>query len=324
MEQLDKFDRQLMRCLEIAFTFDYESRSLTPDEIYEKFYPEKSTAAATKNFQRDRELLGDAGIKISFGSDGNYAENLSDITCSNLVLNEEESAALAVALQSMSSEESFPLPLALRFALLKLSGKFEEADPYMALSRMTLDDNTAGQQHFLEQLFAAIKNNAFVTFTYKKPQKDTKLRTVKPLGLHLFRGQWYLIAEDIETGRSPKTFSVANIANPVTSDTTFVPPEQFDVTTYCTPPFMWGEDDSRSAAVLIPSESAHRVENITAGFGSLDARPDGSTLWSITYNDIDRLCEYVLSEDLMFDEASSAEADYLRTTYLERVVNAHA
>jgi len=323
MERLDKFDMQLMRCLEIAFTFDYENRSLTPDEIYKQFYPGKSSAAATKSFQRDRELLGDAGIKISFCPDGNYAENLSDITCSNLVLDEEESAALAVALQSMSSEESFPLPLALRFALLKLSGKFEEADPFMALSRMTLDDNPTEQQHFLEQLFAAIKNNAVVTFTYKKPQKDTKTRTVKPLGLHLFRGQWYLIAEDVEGGRSPKTFSVANIVDPVTSDTTFVPPERFDVKTYCTPPFMWGEGEGRDAAVLIPCESTHRVENITAGFGSLDVRADGSTLWSITYNDIDRLCEYVLSEDLAFDESSSVEADYFRTSYLERVVSAH-
>ena len=325
MALANRYDAQLTRCIKIALKFGLKETSLSPEEIYGFFYPDKSGSAAEKAFKRDRELLALIGVQISYDDRSNcYSLDTTHAATTPLELSREESAALGVALKSMVAEPTFPLPLALQFALLKIEGRLQDdTDEDMILAQLTLDDNASQQQRSLELLIGAIKNQRLVSFCYTNALGSESTRVVAPYGLNQYKGQWYLIGLDRDNSQEIRTFSVANIDECETTDETFEMPQDFDLDAFCTPPFLWGGGSMRQITLIIPANIAHRSKNITTGLGTCTVNLDGSVAWTTHYRDLDELCQFIITERLKFPDEDSDEKRYFIEEYLERVVNAH-
>ena len=324
-QKMNRYDAQLARCIKIALKFGLLQTSLTPEEIYNFFYSDKSNDAAEKAFKRDRELLALIGFPITYDSSHNlYSLDTQNATNSPLELTREESAALGVALKSMISEPTFPLPLALQYALLKVEGRLQDdTDEDMILAQLTLDDNADQQQRTLELLIGTIKNRSTVSFRYTNAQGLESARTIAPYGLNQYKGQWYLIGLDRKTTDEIRTFSVANIDGCEIGNEQFEIPQDFDLDSFCTPPFLWGSTEKNSIDLVIPASITHRVKNITTGLGECSQNEDGSILWTTDYRDLDELCQFIVTERLKFPEKDTFEKRYFIEDYLERVVTAH-
>lgn len=325
-QKMNRYDAQLARCIKIALKFGLGETFLSPEDIYKIFYADKSSDAAEKAFKRDRELLALIGFPISYDArTNNYSLDTKNVTSSPLELTREESAALGVALKSMISEPTFPLPMALQYALLKIEGRLQDdTDEDMILAQLTLDDNASQQQRTLELLIGAIKNRASASFRYTNAEGVESARVVDPYGLNQYKGQWYLIALDKNSTQEIRTFSVANIDECEIENEHFEIPSNFDLNSFCTPPHLWGSNDLHNITLIIPASIAHRAKNITTGLGECETAKDGSIIWKTAYRDLDELCQFILTERLKFPKDDSFEKHYFIQEYLEGVAKAHA
>lgn len=322
---MNRYDTQLQRLLKIAMYFDY-AKTLSKSKIRELFYPGTSEDSADRAFVRDRELLKLSGIELTYDEHNfSYSYNADALTTKPLVLTQEERVALGVALRTIESEPTFPLPLALETGIAKISKRLhDDVADFLMGARMTLDENTGEQQGMLETLIGAIKETVKVTFDYTNARGERSQRTVAPYGLDLFKGQWYLFGYDEENAKTIRTFTVANIENLALTKAPFELPSDFSIKNCATPPFLWGDAEIKSTGVLIPASSAHRADFITGSAGTCTTQDDGSILWDVSYRNIDELCSLVISEGLTFADTHSEENAYLVHEFLGRVVSAHA
>lgn len=322
---MNRYDAQLQRLLKIAMYFDY-AKTLSKSKIRTLFYPEASQESADRAFVRDRELLKLSGIELTYDEHTfSYSYTADAMTTRPLVLTQEERVALGVALRTIESEPTFPLPLALETGIAKIAKRLhDDTDEFLMGARMTLDENTSEQQGMLEVLIGAIKETVKVTFDYTNARGERSQRTIAPFGLDLFKGQWYLFGLDEENARTIRTFTVANIENLALTKEPFELPSHFSIKDCSTPPFLWGDAEIKSTQVLIPANSAHRVSFITSDAGTCTEQDDGSIIWDVSYRNIDELCSLVIGEGLTFVDAKSEENSYLVHEFLGRVVSAHA
>lgn len=323
--KLNRNEKMLQRCLSLALYFESKGTGVSPQDIYEKFYPQLAQESASTSFQRDRNLLNSAGISIGYDTTNNlYHLETDKHKTTPLALSDEERSALGVSLRTLAYEPNFPLPLTLRLALLRIEDHIHDDTPEdMLFAHMSQDDNLEEQQHSLESIIGAIRAKQCITFDYTNAKGEQTHRLVAPYVLNQFKGQWYLIGLDVNHARAMRTFLIANIENVALADEPFELPEHFNAESYCEPPHMWGADAQKAVTLLIPARCASRIDSITHGAGELAENGDGSLTWNTHYRNLDKLCEFVIAQDILFAPESRAEIEYYKNRFLERVVNAH-
>lgn len=317
MNHITPAEARLRRCLQMAFMFESERESMSPQKIYSLFYKDRSEHAAKRALTRDRDFLRANGFDITYDENNNlYTLKNRRQRLRSLHLDEREAASLAVAAGAMKSEELFPLPFPLRFALKKLTGlnsanRIEVEDDTQLISQLSSDSDIEVQRETASTLIEAILEKHYVTFTYEKANGDASTRSGIPAGLALYRGRWYAL---VDTESGARTFTVTKISNLTTSEKVpqaledaFAANAKSSTDKGLTAreiiglPFQWGDDSSGPVCeveMIIPAESAHRVAAITGGSGLITTQQDGSLLWRIEYRNIRQLFQTYIENDL--------------------------
>ena len=304
----------------------HDSTGVSSEEIRSSIYPKgQSTAAFQKMFHRDKETLQHAGIVLETDSAG-FTKLITESTFVDLAsLTAAEKAMLALSGYAALSEELFPLPLALRMALTKLSGALD-ADSAPALrqlptsstvgnwdgespAELKLTNSETGNDPSLhvEMLFRAIKSQNAVSINYVNATGTVSSRTLKPYGLYLLAGRWYLVAHDKTVG-DVRVFKVSRIFSLHTTDKHFERSENFNLSQWISLPFQLSSEPQKTTTLIIPSNHKDKAGALTRGQGQLSPRDDGGLLWTIGYRDYDGLITYALEHNLQF--TNLADYDY--------------
>lgn len=181
-------------------------------------YPE-SDQAARRAFERDKEALRAMGVPIrnvtlADGVEIGYEVVASEYYLPDLGLEADESAALRMAMSAVALDPSGD-GRTNQAALWKLgAGATEQMPPIVALP--------AAPE--LATIFDAARRRCVVEFGYRGER-----RRVEPWALRSARGQWYVIARDLDR-EARRTFRADRIEGPVKlgEPGTFTVPPDFD------------------------------------------------------------------------------------------------
>ncbi len=177
--------------------------------------------ASRRAFERDKEMLRSMGVPIDVsvmpdGVEAGYRVNPSDYYLPDLGLDEDETAALHVAVNAVTLGSG-----ASEGALMKLAGAGEhstgtgsEAPPIAALPMVPA----------LAPLFEGVRKHAEVRFDYRGEP-----RVLQPWSVQSEKGRWYVTGYDVKRA-SRRTFRADRIDGEVAvgDAAMFVPPRDAD------------------------------------------------------------------------------------------------
>ncbi|AOW94631.1 WYL domain-containing protein [Rhodococcus sp. WMMA185] len=179
-----------------------------------------SDEAFSRMFERDKNELRDLGIPLETGPASRFstiegyrisptAYGLPDVD-----LSQEESAAVAVAVQLWKSPE---LAAAAQRALLKLKAAGVQVNPHSEATPITaVPARTRGSEPAMGKLLAAVDAGRAVRFPHRgAPNEPFTERTVEPWGVVTAHGRWYLVGHDVDRG-AVRTFRLSRIGGGVT------------------------------------------------------------------------------------------------------------
>lgn len=177
--------------------------------------------AFSRMFERDKNELRDLGIPLEtsmssqFSSVEGYRINRDAYELPEIDLEQDEAAAVAVAIQLWESPE---LTSAAQSALLKLRAAGVQVDSEELPASITaVPARTRGSEPALGKLLTAIDDGRAVTFAHRSsPTSDWVTRTVEPWGVVTHGGRWYLVGHDVDRAEV-RTFRLSRIGDDVTA-----------------------------------------------------------------------------------------------------------
>lgn len=260
-------------------------------------YPEgQSEDAFLRMLERDKDMLRSMGFAITATADGLYSIDASQTYATQIVLSDEEAAAIRAAGTALLADESFPFGRDLRLALAKIAESIADEDiPSVA---HLADEHPGEQGRDVAILSDAATRRKIARFSYTTREGDRAQRTVHPYGLFLHDGRWYLIALDASKDLI-RTYVVARMedlaieaSRPGTPD--FERPADFAVSSYVALPFQYGPaEDSFEAVIRFSAPVAWRAHSLTVGQGRLDSDGD-EMLWRVPARSQNLLMRFVL------------------------------
>jgi proteasome accessory factor B len=234
--------------LNLALFLGARTQGVALDRIRQEVYPSgQSQAAFERMFSRDKDLLSQAGLRISSTSQGHYqliTTGPAGSFCDPLPLSNAERAAIALAGFALLQEPLFPLPFALRLALTKLSGLLDDkgdAAPVLkklpASASLAEPDASGYPQGMTPELvLRAITERRLIQFSYTNNRRITAKRQVAPYGLFLLSGRFYFVGLDKTSGEQ-RTFRLTRMKATQISEETFHPPSNFRTQDWICLPF---------------------------------------------------------------------------------------
>ena len=299
-------------------------------EVYDRLLDRpQDDGAFRRMLSRDRAELEAAGLRITADPAGNYTFDPRDNYAADLKLSPAERAAAALAASALADDPLFPLPVALRLALIKLSRVLDE-DGVLLDGAVAARSNLAGQDTgagpcWTELIIHAQLEGLCLDLRYRDKDGRQSSRRVAPYGLFLLSGQWYLVGFD-SLRSDVRVFAVARIGELTSTEEPFTLPDDFSVERWRQLPFrLSSEPRDRESCLLIPATRAPEAVEITRGKGTIEPCEDGTLLWKIPYPSglLDRLVRYALEQGLSFTGDSPVERSAWRHA-LEEVVHSHA
>lgn len=220
----------------------------------------------------------------------------------NFALSREEANAALRGLQELATLPAFPWAAAARSAFRKLALDLEPVVPAGAPVQYAPDPEAVANAKLLDSLSAALHRRKRVAFRYRSMSRPEETnRQVRPYGLLVEQGRWYLIGHD-EARDDVRTFRVgrmselvANRRSPGTPD--FDLPSTFRLQDYSNRK-AWELGDPRAepeeADVLFQLPRAHWAER--NGLGEfVEHRPCGAQLRRFGVRNRDSFLRWVLS-----------------------------
>lgn len=294
-----------------------------------------------KNFKRDRELLESHNVLITQKeSEGKFTYSIdkakSFINYQDISLVDMEPALLLIATTSLVDDPLFPLSQDLKIATWRLEKAFEQQygddtprttsnlSTDAELDSMKLSSQAAQNQYEAAPIvMGALFDSEAITYLYENASGTQSSRQLHPYGMFLLDGRWYVTGHDSKTD-SVRTFALVRMSDVKQTDITFKRPIDFDIRLHVQLPFAL-EDNFASTPVqlIIPPNRQTSLPSITRNKGTVSKQADGSTVWDTGYQDLQKLCGYLVQEGLQLGSTQSSEAKAL-ATYLEKVVNDHA
>ncbi|HEU4449249.1 MAG TPA: WYL domain-containing protein [Gaiellaceae bacterium] len=215
---------KLIRQLSLVAFLMAERRPLTAREIKSvvEGYSEMSDEAFARRFYSDRSELVALGVPLHSQRDEFTGEELYTLRSEQyflpkLDLDDEELAALQVALYLLEGQFAYAEPLRLALQNLAL-GRPTQLDARTASAvRVEVRDPDYSDEMSgrLTKLEGAISKQRTVRFTYWSISRDkTRERTVNPYALLPEAGSWYLIGRDLEED-AERTFRVSRIVGDI-------------------------------------------------------------------------------------------------------------
>ena len=293
---------KLIRQLSLVAFLMAERRPLTAREIKSvvEGYSEMSDEAFARRFYSDRSELVALGVPLHSQRDEFTGEELYTLRAEQyflpkLDLDDEELAALQIALHLLDGQFAYAEPLRLALQNLALGRPTQlEATPESGLRVEVRDpdysDEMSGR---LTKLEGAISKQRTVKFTYWSISRNrTRERTVNPYALLPEAGSWYLIGRDLDE-EDERTFRVSRIVGDIRFATRrerdFRMPEYDPSDFRGRQPWQYGEAKGE-AEVELDSDTAWWVERMVER-GEV---ADGS--FTTPYSRLDLLAGWVLRQ----------------------------
>jgi predicted DNA-binding transcriptional regulator YafY len=321
---------KLIRQLSLVAFLMAERRPLTAREIKSvvEGYSEMSDEAFARRFYSDRSELVALGVPLHSQRDEFTGEELYTLRAEQyflpkLDLDDEELAALQIALHLLDGQFAYAEPLRLALQNLALGRPTQlEAAPESALRVEVRDpdysDEMSGR---LTKLEGAISKQRTVRFTYWSISRDrTRERTVNPYALLPEAGSWYLIGRDLDQD-DERTFRVSRIIGDIRFATRrerdFRMPE-YDPSGFRGRQLWQYGDDKGEAEIELDHDTAWWVERMVER-GDVE---DG--VFTTPYSRLDLLAGWVLRQEGRARPVSPRELVDEVVEGLDRVLERHA
>jgi predicted DNA-binding transcriptional regulator YafY len=294
---------KLIRQLSLVAFLMAERRPLTAREIKSvvEGYSEMSDEAFARRFYSDRSELVALGVPLHSQRDEFTGEELYTLRSEQyflpkLDLDDEELAALQVALYLLEGQFAYAEPLRLALQNLALGRPTQldartESAVRVEVRDPDYSDEMSGR---LTKLEGAISKQRTVKFTYWSISRDkTRERTVNPYALLPEAGSWYLIGRDLEQD-DERTFRVSRIVGEIRFATRrerdFRMPEYDPSGFRGRQPWQYG-DEQGTAEIELDPDTAWWVERMVER-GEVE---DG--VFSTPYSRLDLLAGWVLRQE---------------------------
>ena len=226
--------RRIERLINLIAALLEARRPMTADEIREQIagYDQPNFDAFRRAFERDKEALRAMGIPLDVVPTDAFVDQADGYTIPkekyylpDLDLEPDELAALQIAAQTVLGAQEQA-----GSGLLKLS--VADGGGGIGPERISWGADLAAEQPALGPLYSALLERRPVHFDYETADGSTSSRRVEPYGLVHRRGNWYLVANDIDRGEQ-RTFRVSRIASGVDEiDGSYDIPPSFDAEDY--------------------------------------------------------------------------------------------
>jgi predicted DNA-binding transcriptional regulator YafY len=322
---------KLIRQLSLVAFLMAERRPLTARDVKQNVegYSEMSDEAFARRFYSDRAELLALGVPLHSQRDEFTGEELYTLRSEQyflpeLRLEEDELAALQIALHLLEGQFAYaePLRLALQTLALGRPAALDEAPTESAVRVELRDpDYSAEMSGRLTKLENAISKQRTVKFRYWTITRDAEReRTVNPYALLPERGSWYLIGQDLDE-KAERTFRVSRIRGDIRFATRrerdFRAPEDFDPSRFRNREKWQFGDTVGEAEIEVDPDTAWWVERMIER-GSVE---DG--VFRTPYADLHQLSAWVLRQDGRARPLSPPELVEDVQKSLERVAKRH-
>jgi proteasome accessory factor B len=186
----------------------------------------ETTEAFDRMFERDKEDLREMGVPLVTGSDSawfddevGYRIEQAEYALPHVDFTGEELAVLGLASRVWQQAS---LAGAATRAMVKLRGLGVELDDS---SLIGVEPRVRTAEPAFESLYAATRDRAPVSFTYRKPSGEVSERELHPWAVASRSGRWYVVGHD--RGRdAPRAFRLSRIIDQVRR---IGPPGEFEV-----------------------------------------------------------------------------------------------
>lgn len=286
---------------------------------------DQDDAAFARMFERDKELLREAGFAFDADERGAYRLDRDATFATSIDLTAEESAALRAAGTAMAGDPSFPFADELRLALAKLGGG--PAGDISAEAHLA-DEDPERQADVVAVLSAAASARKLVAFGYTNSYGAIAIREIEPYGLFVHDGRWYAVGRD--TARDDvRTYAVARMADvaanpgrPKAPD--FERPAGFDVRAFVSLPFQYGPAEAQFEATVRFDAAAAWRANALAGSDSALADDGDGVLWRVPARSAERLARAAIEAGPGVRVVAPDAAVAVAREGLEAVIRDHA
>ena len=323
---------KLIRQLSLVAFLMAERRPITARDVKTNVegYSEMSDEAFARRFYSDRAELAALGVPLDSQRDEFTGEELYTLRSEQyflppLRLEDEELAALQTSLYMLEGTFAYAEPLRLALQNLALGRPGFAELPLDPASRVEVQDpdyspEMAGR---LSKLEGAIAKGRTVRFDYWTISRDeARERTVNPYALLREPRGWYVVAHDVEDGRT-KTFKVSRMRGEIRFATRrerdFRIPPDFRVEEHRLPPdWQIGDAIEGEARIEVVPDTGWWVERVYGEHGRLE-----DSVFVTPYASVEHLATWVLRQD---GRARPREPEELRQEVarsLERIRAAH-
>lgn len=323
-------DQTIKRAINLAATLSDRTSPTATSYLRATIYPETLSNSESADdprreelfntqFKRDRKLLGERGIRIVNTPDRGWLLDPSCLIATDINIDENDFAAIYVALTCMLDDPFFPLPTHLRIAHGRLERMWREAygdDKPVAFSAFRKFNTVEGNLDYFEVLLSCAMSCSQVQMAYQNALGENSERTFNPYGIYLLEGQWYTCGWD-SLRRAERTFHIDRITDLETTGKAFKRPPDFSISDKIVLPFLLsGQVAIGQVDLVIPSTDQHVIEYLTRkkGVVTLGVR---SSVWTAEYADLDQLLSYILTAQLTFADSHCSEAQVLRSRLVE-------
>jgi proteasome accessory factor B len=223
---LDMSSQKTERLINLTLALLASKRFLSKHEIFQKIPGyEGSNETKERMFERDKEELRKLGIDIEVNNaDPLFEDDLGYLINPNTFqLNEAEFSQEELLLMTMATNffRESAMSSTAKAALLKIHSL---CGPTSTNEIFTPSFRIKEESSLLTELFEAIENRQEIQFTY-----NGKDRIVKPYGLILNRGFWYLVGQDFQIMKSFKLVRIQGSVITLKPKGIFQKPERFDL-----------------------------------------------------------------------------------------------
>ncbi|MDQ4142732.1 MAG: WYL domain-containing protein [Actinomycetota bacterium] len=228
------FMRRIERLINLIAALLEARRPMTADEIREQIagYDQPNFEAFRRAFERDKEALRAMGIPLEVRSTDPFVDQADGYIIPkekyylpDLDLEPDELTALQIAAQAVLGAQEQA-----GSGLLKLS--VADGGGGIGPGRISWGADLAAEQPALGPLYSALLERTPVRFDYETADGTVSARLVEPYGLVHRRGNWYLVACDVDRGEQ-RTFRVSRIASQVqVVEGRYEIPDSFDAEAY--------------------------------------------------------------------------------------------
>lgn len=320
------------RMLNLVFSLSVSPEPLTTDHIIsdpEIGYASPERDSRIKAFNRDRDALAAVGVVIREAAAGGNARNeqrsweidtaATHAAGGELSPYDAEEAVRAID-QIFLLHADDPARWPLQMARAKLCGA-------AGIDPGPLAHTTPSRSGALSEIWSSFSRRRPASFSYRDARGDEKPHKVDVYGMFESGNHIYLVGRDHDAD-SLRTFRTDRILTARKSPDSAKPyliPAEFDVADFQFLPFDFSQEESTRATFSFGAGvGAYEIALITKGRGAIEARGDGSSVWTVDVHDLDAAATFAIEHaHAGLTALGPAELLSLISTKKEQAVSAH-